>query len=56
MNLIPQEKYPFPTQAVALMVDLFHKGRVTKEEVTIMNELIVRYLDMRVQYLPKDEQ
>jgi hypothetical protein len=52
MNYQPsKENLPYPNEAIRLLMDLHKSGRITADEIKVINEVIIRYLDIRSFYL-----
>jgi len=44
------EKYPLPGKALNLLYMLKVEGRLSKEEIEVFSEVILLYLDLRVEW------
>jgi len=48
------DDYPMPNEAIKLIMDLHKSKRLTKEEIIILNRLLIDYLNLRAEvYYPE---
>lgn len=55
MTMELDEKYPFPLKSLNLIMDLSKSGRLSKEEVEVLNEVVLGYLNLRSHILYGDD-
>lgn len=44
------DKYPFPAKAMILLTTLYKEKKLNEDEIKILNEALLNYMDLRVAY------